>query len=318
MPPASPPTGQAKKPSAVTIGSLYVIGAAFLFAVKGVFIKLAYQLGTTPTVLLALRMLISLPLYVVILSRHYQSVKQISRRDLGAIIALGLCAYYLASYLDLMGLQYVSANLERMIIYLYPTFVVILTAVFLKRRVSLGELGCLAGAYAGIGIIFARDLSLGPAATTVEVLGFTVNSIAWGSVLTLGSALSFSIYVAFSETLIQRHGTVLFTAISMLTASIAVGLHFLLTHTPAQLIQPWQTYVHATIIAFFSTVVAVYLMAEGIRRIGSARAGTLATSGPVVTLIVAAIVLGEEVTASHVIGIAVIIASIYTLTRLRQ
>lgn len=301
----------------MAVGSLYVFGAAFLFAIKGIFIKLAYQHGATPTVLLTLRMLISLPLYAVILARHYDSVKQVGGRDLWAIVGLGLCAYYLASYLDLTGLDYISANLERMIIYLYPTFVVMLGALFLGRRVGFAELACLAGAYAGIGIVFARDLALDPGGAVVDVLGVGINSIAWGSALTLASALSFSIYVAFSESLIQRYGATVFTAISMLTASAAVMLHFLLTHSPGELIQPWPVYAYATVLALFSTVLAAYLMAEGIRRVGASRAGTLATSGPVVTMIVAAIVLGETVTPSHVVGIVVIITSIYALTRIR-
>jgi len=303
--------------STMAIGSMYVLGAAFLFAIKGIFIKLAYQHGATPIVLLTLRMLISLPLYLLMLSRHYDSVKRLERRDLWAITALGLCAYYLASFLDLIGLQYISASLERMIIYLYPTFVVILGAMFLRRRVSIAELACLAGAYAGISLVFAHDVTFDPSTTMVHALGVDINGIVWGSVLTLGSALSFSIYIAFSESLIKRHGATVFTAISMITASAAVMLHFLLTRVPTELIQPWPVYAYATVIALFSTVAPAYLMAEGIRRVGASRAGTFATSGPVVTMIVAAILLGETVTPSHVVGIVVIIASIYSLTRIR-
>lgn len=293
------------------------MAAAVLFAIKGIFIKLAYQHGVSPTVLMTLRMLISLPFYVVIMIRQRARLATIRPRDHLSIVVLGLCAYYIASLLDLSGLQYISANLERMIIYLYPTFVVILGAVFLGKRVSYKEIACLIGAYAGISIVFAKDLSLSLAQAPVNIGSIQFDAIAWGSLLTLGSALSFSIYVAFSESLIRDIGAALFTSISMFTASVAIILQFSLTHPVTELVQPLPVYCYAFVLALLSTVLAAYLMAEGIRHVGSARAGTLGTTGPVVTLIIAALVLGEPVSSSHIIGIIVISASIYTLTRIR-
>jgi drug/metabolite transporter (DMT)-like permease len=299
------------------LGALLVITAAVLFAIKGIFIKLAYPYGVTPTVLLMLRMLMSLPFYVGVLARERARLDRVRPRACVQIMVLGLCAYYMASLLDLMGLQYISAALERMIIYLYPTFVVILGALFLGRRVSWKELACLAGAYAGISIVFAKDLSLSAVQAPVHIAGFEIDAIAWGSFLTLASALSFSIYVTFSETPIRRIGSGLFTSIAMFTASVAVILQYLATHTLADLKQPLPVYGYAFLLATVSTVFPVYLMAEGIRHVGSSRAGALGTSGPVVTLIIAALVLGEPISISHFVGIGVIIASIYALTRIR-
>lgn len=300
-----------------TRGALFVIAAAVLFAIKGIFIKLAYRHGVEPTVLLTLRMLISLPFFLVVMARQRHCMSTIGTRDTLSIIGLGLCGYYVASFLDLLGLQYISAGLERMIIYLYPTFVVILGAVFLARRVSYQELTCLAGAYLGISIVFAKDLSLSAVAAPVMIAGTPVDAVAWGSLLTVGSALAFSIFVAFSESLIRKTGSALFTSMSMFTASIAIVIHFLATHSIADLQQPWQVYLYAIVLALLSTVLAALMMAEGIRHVGSSRAGALGTSGPVVTVIIAAVVLGEPVSASHVAGIIVIISSIYALTRLR-
>lgn len=300
-----------------TLGALLVIAAAVLFAIKGIFIKLAYPYGVTPTVLLMLRMLISMPFYLGILVRQRGGLDGIKPKAYLQIMTLGLSAYYIASLLDLMGLQYVSAALERMIIYLYPTFVVILGALFLGRRVSAREIACLIGAYAGIGIIFAKDLSFSSLQAPVHIAGVELDAIAWGSLLTLASALAFSIYVAFSETLIRQIGSGLFTSIAMFTASAAVILQFLTTHALTDLIQPLPVYGYAFLLATFSTVLPVYLMAEGIRHVGSSRAGTLGTTGPIVTLVAAALLLGEPISISHIVGIAVISLSIYALTRIR-
>lgn len=313
-PPSAAPLHHDLKP---TLGALLVIAAAVLFAVKGIFIKLAYPHGVTPTVLLMLRMLISLPFYIGILVRQRAGLNAIRPAMCLQIMMLGLCAYYIASLLDLMGLQYVSAALERMIIYLYPTFVVILGAVFLGRRVSWKELACLTGAYAGISIVFVQDLSFSSVQAPVPVAGFEVDAIAWGSFLTLASALSFSIYVTFSESPIRRIGSGLFTSISMCTASVAIIVQFMATHRLADLVQPLPVYGYAFLLAIFSTVLPVYLMAEGIRHIGSSRAGTLSTTGPVVTLVIAALALGEPISVSHIVGIVIIIASVYALTRIR-
>jgi drug/metabolite transporter (DMT)-like permease len=312
--PASANPDQTLNPA---LGTLLVIAAAVLFAIKGIFIKLAYQHGVTPSVLLTLRMLISLPFYIVIMIRHRARLPLLKPNVYLQIMALGLCAYYLASLLDLLGLQYVSASLERMIIYLYPTFVVILGALFLGKKVSRKELACLACAYAGISILFTKDLSLSATQEPLQIAGIEVDAIAWGSLLTVGSALSFSIYVAFSETLIRQIGAAVFTSISMFTASSAILLQYLATHTLAELAQPLPVYGYAFLLAMLSTVLAVYLMAEGIRHVGSSRAGTLGTMGPVVTLIIAAAVLDEPIGISHIVGIIVVCSSIYALTRIR-
>jgi drug/metabolite transporter (DMT)-like permease len=303
--------------SAVRTGFIYVATAALLFSIKAIFIKLAYRYDATPELLLTLRMLMSLPVYVFLLLRisaaQHQQVLQAT--NLIPIILLGLASYYAAALLDLSGLQYISANLERLIIYLYPTIVILLGAIFLGRRITLTMLACMAVAYVGIILVFTKDMTL-TSSTTKVILGFQSTELALGVTLTLGSAICFACYVAFSENYIKRLGSVAFTCYAMIAASIAIIIHFLFREDIGLLFnQVWQIYTLTACIAVFSTLLPSFLMSEGIKHIGSANAGIIGTLGPVATLITAYFILDEPVTTIHIIGIVLVIGSVYALSK---
>lgn len=297
------------------VGYLLVITAAVMFSVKAVFIKLAYRYQVDPTTLMTLRMLISAPIYAFILWRVGASQGlNYPKKTWLQIALLGLCGYYIASYLDLCGLQYISANLERLIIYLYPTMVIIISALVFKRYISRGQIVCMLLAYAGVAMVFSTDVSV--AGSLADPALFS--EIGIGTLLTLGSALAFSIYIAGSENPIRAVGSRAFTAIAMLAASVGIVLQFAFTHELEDLYQPGAVYALAAAIAFFSTVVPTLLMSEGINQIGANRAGLFGFIGPVATLLTAHLVLEEVITTLHIVAMLIILLSMFALTRLSQ
>ncbi|WP_428820956.1 DMT family transporter [Microbulbifer sp. MCCC 1A16149] len=298
-----------------TNGFLLALGAAALFSIKAIFIKLAYRHGVDVETFILLRMALALPFYVAILMllKRQQAWRPVSRRNLLLTVILGLCSYYLASYLDLQGLRYISANFERLIIYLYPTLVLFLGWCFLGKRISIPQLLCILGAYAGILLIYWQDQNFSTGA--LPPTWVNLDAISWGALLTFGSALSFSIYVAFSEGVIRQLGSRQFTALAMMVASAAIALHFAVQADWGRLHQPWPVYGYALTVAFVCTVVPSLMMSAAIQQIGSASTGAIGTSGPVITLIAAALVLGEPFSVYHFAGMAIILGSLLAMKK---
>lgn len=291
-------------------GYLLALGAAALFSIKAIFIKLAYRYQVDVDTFILLRMLLALPFYLAILAQLKKRGEwhRVGRKNALLCLSLGICAYYVASFLDLQGLRYISANFERLIIYLYPTLVLFLGWTFLGRRVSRRQLLCVLGAYSGILLIFWQDQHFSTGVPTPEWVDLSPTS--WGALLTFAGALSFSIYVTFSENVIRALGSRQFTAIAMLAASGAICLHFLLKGDWSRLAQPWQVYGYALCLAFLCTVIPSLMMSAAIQKIGSATTGALGTTGPIVTLLAAGWVLGEPVGNIHVAGMGIIIGSL--------
>lgn len=298
------------------LGLFCAVAAAILFSSKAVIVKLAYQYQVQPAVLLTLRMAMALPFYLAIafLSGRGSSSPIASPKDMLGIALLGICSYYGSALLDLKGLQYVPANLERLLIYLYPTFVLFIGAMFFGRRVGAREMWCAALAYIGIGIVFLQDLALS-GERTLEIAGHMMPEVLWGSLLVLGSALLFACYMVGSETMILRYGGPRFTSLAMMAASVAVASHFAFTHPVSALVQPWQVYALAFVIAVFTTVVPSLLAAEGVRLIGAARTSVAGTSGPIATLVLSYLLLDEAMTAQHLTGMLLVLLSLFFMTR---
>ncbi|WP_160153299.1 DMT family transporter [Microbulbifer sp. ALW1] len=296
-------------------GFLLALGAAALFSIKAIFVKLAYRHGVDVETFILLRMAMALPFYlaILLLLKQQKAWRPVSRRNLIISIALGLCSYYLASLLDLHGLRYISANFERLIIYLYPTLVLLLGWCFLRKPISGGQLLCIFIAYAGILLIYWQDQDFSTGALPPGWV--TLDPISWGAILTFGSALSFSIYVAFSEGVIRQLGSRQFTALAMMAASAAIGLHFVAQADWSRIHQPWPVYGYALTVAFLCTVLPSLMMSAAIQQIGSANTGAIGTSGPVITLIAGAMVLGEPFSAYHLAGMAIIIGSLLLMKK---
>lgn len=299
------------------IGTTLVVLAAFGFSSKAILIKLAYayQPGLEPITLMALRMSFALPLFLAVAhwNRGRAAIEPAQRRDWALLLVIGLLGYYLASLLDFAGLQYISAGLERLILFLYPTLVILLSALFLGRRIGGREVAALLLSYAGIAVVFGQSIGTGPP-------GANQNAIIVGGLLVFGSALSFAVFMMGSGSLIRRFGSVRFTAWSMTIASVATLSHYGIKHAMdgdlARLAElPPAIYLLALLMALVSTVLPAFLMNAGIQRIGPGHASIVSGGGPVMTLMLAWLVLGEVMTPLQLAGTALVLAGVWTVGR---
>lgn len=290
--------------SATSAGFIFAIASAALFAIRPIFVKLVYAQGVDPTTLIAFRMLFSAPIYAIMLVVLLRDPEKRSRLNKKAVLNagfVGLLGYYSASFLDLMGLQYVTAQLGRMVLYVYPTMVVLLGALIFKEKISLKVIASLAITYLGVAIIFGHDLQeFGP-------------DIGLGVLFILASALSFSIYLIFSKSLINQLGSRVFTCIALLSASVGIFIHYALTRS---VVAPEVNAIGLfwiLIIAIFCTVIPTFFTTSAVARIGANKTGIMAMVGPGFTSVFAVLVLSESFTIYHMIGIAVTMFGVWTL-----
>lgn len=279
--------------------------AVSLFSSKSIFIKWAYQYGVDTTTLLTLRMLIALPFYagilIFMLKKPAFPLAKLSANSLISMFALGILGYYAASWLDLKALNFISAHYERLVLYTYPAFVLIINLLWQQRRIMRSEVIALTIAYSGLLLIFVHDLSL------------YGEAIVMGTLLVLASSFCFSFYVVGSQKYSTRYGSKFFTCVAMLAASIAIFIHFLINNQIADLVQPWQVIGLAFSIAMFATVIPSFLMNAAIEQIGANNAAISGSLGPVITTGFAVLLLDEEFTWLHAFGMFLVIFGIYFL-----
>lgn len=289
------------------LGAGFVLAAAVGFSAKAVLIKLAYGYGVSAVTLLALRMVLSVPFFLAAAWWLRRSAPEtMSSRDWVTVLGLGLLGYYLAALLDFLGLEHVSAGLERLVLFLYPTLVVVITAVVFRRPIAGRELLALGLSYAGIALVFLRDVVIGQ----TEVM--------FGSALVFGSALAYAVYLVGSGEVVQRLGAMRFTAYAMTVACLASVVQFLVTQPVRALIQPVPVYAMALGMALLSTVMPAFMLSAGIRRIGARSAGLISAIGPVSTILLAAVYLGEPVTAAQLAGTALVIGGVLVVSLPRR
>jgi len=228
----------------------------------------------------------------------------LARRDIGLIIVLGVLGYYLSSLLDFWGLQYVPVSLERLILFLNPSFVLLLGVFAFRRKVARREWLALAVSYAGVVLVFLEGLRL-------------QGEHLWlGSALVLLAAMAYAVYLALSGQLIQRVGSLRLVAYAMLTSTAATLVHYLLAREPAHLLHlPPPAYAYALANAVFCTFLPVTMTMAAVARIGSANVAQLSALGPVSLLFLGGWLLGEAVTPIQIIGTAVVLGGILLLTR---
>ena len=287
------------------LGAVFAFIAAVAFSGKAILVKLAYRYAVDPVTLLTLRMLFSVPFFMVmaIWSARDARTVNLNRRDWSAIVILGLLGYYLGSLLDFWGLSYISASLERLTLFLYPTLVVLLSAFLLHRRIRSQEILALILSYTGIVLVFIHDLI------------FAQGNVILGSGLVFGSALAYAIYLIGSGKTIAKIGAIRFTAYSMIVASIAVFAQFGLSHPSYTLALsaldfPVAVYYLSFLMALLSTVLPAFLIVEALRRIGASKTAIVGTIGPVSTLIFSALFLGEPISVIQLIGASLVISGV--------
>ena len=293
------------KKKEVFVGVLLVFLSAIAFSAKAIFIKLAYAYPVDAITLLALRMLIATPFFLVmtILTSQNNSNTCLNLRDWISIVALGLGGMYFSSLFDFMGLAYISAGMERSVLFLYPTFVVLISASISGKSIGNREILALILSWSGMILIAMNDMSFGKTSNTLLGVSFV-----------LLSALSYASYLVGSGHVIHKIGTQRFTAYSMMVACLACNFHFAATHTIASLNLPLKVYELGLGLAVVSMILPIFLLNSGIRRIGSSTASLISSIGPVSTIFMAAVFLNEAITLSQFIGTSLVLIGVLNIT----
>lgn len=285
-------------------GVIFALFAAVGFSAKAILIKLAYLDDVDAITLLALRMVFSVPFFVAVAiwvnRRHAEPLK---RQDWIAVLILGLLGYYLSSFLDFLGLQYISAGLERLILFLYPTMTVILSALICQRAIGRKVIAAMVLSYAGILLVFLHDVNMSQG-----------QGVLLGGALVFASTLSYSAYLVGAGHAIARIGATRFTAYAMVVASVASLLQFGLTHPLAALDLPLRVYELSVAMAIFSTVLPVFLLSYAIKRLGSGNSSLIGSFGPVATIALAYVFLNEAVSMLQIAGSSLVLAGVIVVS----
>ncbi len=293
-------------PSYRAWGVALALAGVVSFSFRPILIKLAYAYVTDPVTLLALRMVFSLPFFVAAalwLQRDSAgAVAPLTRRDLWTVVFLGFLGYYLASFLDFLGLQYISAGVGRLVLFLYPTITVLLSALFLGKRVGSRELVALVVSYAGLGLVLSR------------AFGSANPNLLLGALLVFGSAVSYAVYLVTSGQVVQRIGSMRFTAYATSVASVLCIAQFLLLRPLSALDLPPQVYGLAAAMGVLCTVLPVFMTSEALRRIGANHVAIIGAAGPVTTIFLGWLGLEEHMTALQIVGAVLVLSGVMLVT----
>lgn len=281
-------------------GLLLALLASFMFSLKPILIKEAYVQGANSESLMILRMWFAFPFYLFMLFIQRKTFNKYIRY-MPAVAAVGFIGYFLSSYLDLLALEKISAQAERIILYAYPSLVVLIKSLYEKKMPTKKMIGALMVVYLGIVLLLPGELTL------------TGSPI--GILLMLSCALTFASYVLLSKPLIAIMGVGTFTSSAMIVSCIFTQLHFIKVDV-IEISQLSNTvYLLALALAFFSTVIPSYAMSAAISMIGSERAAITGTTGPVFTVLLAAFILGEPISFYHVAGLSLVVIGILILSK---
>lgn len=282
--------------------TLAIIGAVF-FSAKAIVAKLIYRYDVDAVTLIALRMIFSLPFFAVVAVWKARTATPLSNLERGKIAMLGVLGYYLASFLDFLGLQYITAGLERLILFLTPSFVLLLSLFFLKKKITLPEWLALGTAYLGTVLVFLHDVKIGGP------------NVALGSIFVLCAALSYAIYLMLSGEMVRRVNAMRLVAYLMCVASVVCIAQFFLLRPASMLIQPIEVYGLSLVNALFCTVLPVIMTMVAVERIGAGTTAQAGMIGPVSTLLLGALILDEPITGIQLAGTALVLIGIYILSK---
>ncbi len=292
---------------ALRSGQMMAAIAAVLFSAKAILAKFLYTHGIDAITLMALRMGMSLPVFAVVAVIETRRARAredaLGRRDLGSIAVLGFLGYYLSSFLDFWGLEYVTVSLERLILFLTPTLVALIGLFWLGKPVSAQQWAVMGACYAGLTLVFIENLRFGGAAA------------AFGAALVFAAALSYALYLILSGELVRRIGSLRLVAYAMCVSTVLTLVHFLLLYPAQRLVQPLPVYGLSALNALLCTVLPVYLTMFAIQRIGAPATAQFSVLGPVSLVLLGAWLLDEPVSALQLIGTAIVIVAIVWFTR---
>jgi drug/metabolite transporter (DMT)-like permease len=281
-------------------GILFALAGTVSFAFRPILIKLCYAASpVSATTLLFLRMAFSLPFFLA-MAWWMRGEKPISGRDWLGILGLGFLGYYFASLLDFLGLQYVPAGLGRLIMFLYPTLVVILSAAFLGKSPTRKEIAALGITYAGIALVLANKLGIAP----------EHRQFMFGALLIFGSAMCYAIYLVTGSQLVKRIGSARFTAYTMIVSTAPAMLQFFALEPVSALGLPAALWWYVLLLVTLCTVMPVFLVAEALKRIGANHFALIGALGPVTTVLADFVLMDGVLSATQIVGGALVISGV--------
>ncbi len=287
----------------IASGLLLATFGAIAFSGKAIIVKLAYRYGVDAVTLIMYRMLFALPIFAVMAWWASRGKPPLTRKDWLGVLWLGFTGYYLASFLDFAGLAFISASLERLILYLNPTLVLLLGLVMYKRRVSAPQIIGMAISYCGVVLVFGHEITL------------QGTDAAWGALLVFLSAVSYALYLVYSGEMVRRLGSLRLVGMATSVACLLCLLQFvLLRPMSAAAVAPeviWLSLLNATL----CTAVPVLMVMMAIERIGAGMAAQTGMVGPMSTILMGVLILGEPFTAWVAAGTVLVIAGIFVFTK---
>jgi drug/metabolite transporter (DMT)-like permease len=289
------------------------IGFAFFgvlaFSFRPILIKLSYAAyPVSPTTLLFLRMTLSLPFFLAIGWWLRRQEPRLTGRDWTNVALLGFIGYYAASFLDFLGLQYVGAGVGRLIMFLYPTLVLLLSFLFLHKQPTGRQVVALAASYAGIALVVSSNISAG-AEGRLFVLG---------ALLVFAGAIFYAVYLVAGSEVVKRVGSMRFTAYSMVVSSVPAVAQFLILEPASALELPAAVWAYVWILAIFSTVLPVFLQSEALKRIGANHFAVIGAVGPVSVAVTSALGLDEPFTWVQAVGGLLVISGVLLVSLKRS
>ncbi|MDP3823547.1 MAG: DMT family transporter [Burkholderiales bacterium] len=292
-------------PRAVWPGLLLATFGAIAFSGKAIIVKLAYRHGVDAVTLIMYRMLFALPMFLLLAWWAGRGKPALTSRDWLAVLGLGFAGYYLASFLDFAGLAYISASLERLILYLNPTLVLAMGLLLFKRRVTQRQMIALAVSYCGVLLVFGHEVTL------------VGSHVALGAALVFGSAVSYAVYLVYSGEEVKRLGALRLTGLATTVACVLCIVQFLLLRPMSALqVAPeviWLSVLNATVCTF----APVLMVMMAIERVGATVVAQTGMIGPMSTILMGVLILGEPFTAWVAAGTLLVLAGIWLLAKWR-
>jgi len=298
----------ASRPKEFWAGFLLAGLGAVLFSAKAVVVKLTYRYGVDAVTIIGFRMLLSLPFFLIIGAFQARKaalglIPRLTAKECGQLVLLGFIGYYLSSFLDFLGLQTITAGLERLILFLSPTFVLLISALYFKRVIAGKQWLALGLSYAGVILVFLQDLS------------FSGEGVLRGAGFVLASAFSYAFYLIGSGELIKRVGATRLVAYAMTVSAFFTLIQFFWVHAWRGLYQAWPVYGLSFIHATVNTVAPTFMIMWAVARIGAPMTAQLGLIGPVSVLFLAAWLLDEPITAIQLAGTVFVLAGAVVLGR---
>lgn len=299
----SPPPG---RPS-LARGLLFALVGAIAFSGKAIIVKLAYRYDVDAVTVIMYRMLFALPIFAAMAWWASRGKPRLTGGDWLGVVGLGVIGYYLSSFLDFLGLQYITASLERLILYLTPTLVLLLGWLLYRKRLHAVQVAGMAISYVGVLLVFGQEASL------------TGSNVALGAALVFASAITYAIYLVYSGQLVQRLGSLRLVGLATSVACLCCVAQFLVLRPAASVLAVapeviWLSVLNATL----CTAVPVLLVMMAIERIGPAATAQAGMVGPISTILMGVVLLGEPFTAWIAAGTVLVIAGIFVFTRARR